>query len=88
MAYALTIFFVTRVAVLCSNTLAPMFRYTGEHNFNLSEYLVVLDKPIGLVLAPDPVTGQVMSKHAEMDVHRCCLSSLRDDGNRLHDVAW
>lgn len=38
--------------------LAPVFRYPGEHAFNLHEYLVTLDKPLGLVLAPDPITGQ------------------------------
>jgi hypothetical protein len=38
---------------------ASVLRYSGELAFNLSEYMVVLDKPLGLTLAPDPVTGQV-----------------------------
>lgn len=33
-------------------------RPLGELAFNLSEYLVVLDKPLGLSVAPDPSTGQ------------------------------
>jgi hypothetical protein len=33
-------------------------RPLGELAFNLSEYLVVLDKPLGLIVAPDPSTGQ------------------------------
>lgn len=37
-----------------------MFRHPGEANINLLEYLVVLDKPIGLSLAPDPKTGQIV----------------------------
>ncbi len=34
-------------------------KYADELGFNLDEYMVVLDKPLGLTLAPDPVTGQV-----------------------------
>jgi hypothetical protein len=30
-----------------------------EYEFSLTQYMVVLDKPIGLTLAPDPLTGQV-----------------------------
>ena len=53
-----------QLLIICSpaaahGTTAPVFRYPGDHNFDLSEYMVVLDKPIGLTLAPDPTTGQV-----------------------------
>eukprot|EP00775_Hariotina_reticulata_P003402 gene3402-3675_t len=30
-----------------------------EYNFSLNQYMVVLDKPIGVTLAPDPTTGVV-----------------------------
>ncbi len=36
-----------------------VLKFKDEINFNLSAYMVVLDKPLGLTLAPDPVTGQV-----------------------------
>ena len=42
--------------------LAPIMRYPGEHVLNLKEYMVTLDKPIGLVLAPDPINGQVRER--------------------------
>ena len=34
----------------------------GEYDFNMSEYMVVLDKPVGLTLAPDPRSGRVSSR--------------------------
>ena len=43
----------------CLCRVDTMFVYPGEHSFNLSEYMVVLDKPIGLTLAQDPISGQV-----------------------------
>ena len=35
-------------------------RYAGENDFNLRQYMVELDKPVGLTLAPDPVTGAIV----------------------------
>ena len=35
------------------------FTYPGEFRFNLSEYTVVLDKPVGISIAPEPGTGRV-----------------------------
>lgn len=35
------------------------FSYPGEFRFNLLEYTVVLDKPLGISIAPDPITGKV-----------------------------
>jgi hypothetical protein len=37
-----------------------VLRYKDEIALNLSAYMVELDKPLGLTLAPDPATGQVM----------------------------
>lgn len=33
--------------------------FPGEYDFNLSEYMVQLEKPVGLTLAPEPHTGRV-----------------------------
>jgi hypothetical protein len=34
--------------------------FPGEYiEFNLAEYMVLLDKPVGLTLAPEPHTGRV-----------------------------
>jgi hypothetical protein len=43
----------------CRSSNPAGFKYYGEYNFNLSEYVVILDKPLGLTLAPDPATGRV-----------------------------
>ncbi|GAX74509.1 hypothetical protein CEUSTIGMA_g1958.t1 [Chlamydomonas eustigma] len=37
-----------------------ILKYTNELTFNLNEYMVVLDKPLGLTLAPDPVEGHIV----------------------------
>ncbi|KAF6259783.1 hypothetical protein COO60DRAFT_973623 [Scenedesmus sp. NREL 46B-D3] len=34
-----------------------------EYSFSLTQLMVVLDKPIGLTLAPDPTTGHVYVQH-------------------------
>lgn len=49
-----------RFPSLSCGLLLRILRYKDEHSFKLSEYMVVLDKPLGLSLAPDP-TGQVKS---------------------------
>lgn len=36
-----------------------------EYSFSLTQYMVVLDKPIGLTLAPDPSTGHVYVQHVQ-----------------------
>ncbi|GFH12734.1 PDZ domain-containing protein [Haematococcus lacustris] len=52
------------VVVAASNGARPdapvtAFRYPGEHNLELSEYMVVLEQPLGLTLAPDPLSGKI-----------------------------
>lgn len=37
----------------------PLNPYDDEYEFSLTQYMVTLDKPIGVTLAPDPLTGQV-----------------------------
>ncbi len=39
----------------------PYKRLANEHDISLSDYMVCLDNPIGLTLAPDPQTGKVSS---------------------------
>ncbi len=36
-----------------------MLRGQEDYAFNLSEYMVMLDKPLGLAVALDPVSGEV-----------------------------
>lgn len=48
-------------AACARSSLSP---FDDEYDFSLSQYMVVLDKPIGLTLAPDPLTGQV--RHVRM----------------------
>jgi hypothetical protein len=42
-----------------------MFSSQEEYSFSLTQLMVVLDKPIGLTLAPDPTTGHVYVQHIE-----------------------
>eukprot|EP00877_Chromochloris_zofingiensis_P005692 jgi/Chrzof1/15123/Cz09g28020.t1 len=49
-----------RCQPLCTDAIGHPFTYPGEYSFNLSEYSVELEKPIGLTLAPDPRTGQIL----------------------------
>jgi hypothetical protein len=41
------------------------FSSQEEYSFSLTQLMVVLDKPIGLTLAPDPTTGHVYVQHIE-----------------------
>jgi hypothetical protein len=42
-----------------------MFSSQEEYSFSLTQLMVVLEKPIGLTLAPDPTTGHVYVQHLE-----------------------
>eukprot|EP00198_Chlamydomonas_reinhardtii_P006987 XP_001696323.1 predicted protein [Chlamydomonas reinhardtii] len=50
---------VRNAASSTSSEASPVFRHPGELDLSLREYMVVLEKPVGLTLAPDPRTGQV-----------------------------
>lgn len=44
---------------------SPSFlQFSDEYSFNLAEYMVHLDKPVGLTLAPEPHTGRVSASFA------------------------
>ncbi|WIA23589.1 hypothetical protein OEZ85_000301 [Tetradesmus obliquus] len=43
----------------------PPFSSQEEYSFSLTQLMVVLDKPIGLTLAPDPTTGHMYVQHIE-----------------------
>ncbi|KAG1671554.1 hypothetical protein FOA52_011276 [Chlamydomonas sp. UWO 241] len=47
-------------AELRGNPSPGVLRYKDEIALNLSAYMVELDKPLGLTLAPDPATGQIV----------------------------
>eukprot|EP00195_Chlamydomonas_chlamydogama_P000584 CAMPEP_0202922760 /NCGR_PEP_ID=MMETSP1392-20130828/78093_1 /ASSEMBLY_ACC=CAM_ASM_000868 /TAXON_ID=225041 /ORGANISM="Chlamydomonas chlamydogama, Strain SAG 11-48b" /LENGTH=614 /DNA_ID=CAMNT_0049616405 /DNA_START=224 /DNA_END=2068 /DNA_ORIENTATION=- len=47
------------------NSVELTVRYPGEYNLNLAEYMVILDKPLGLTLAPDPITGQIIVQNVK-----------------------
>ncbi|GIL77880.1 hypothetical protein Vretimale_6585 [Volvox reticuliferus] len=71
---------------------SAVFRHPGELDLNLREYMVVLEKPVGLTLAPDPKTGQVVIQDIKPnspaqkcgliqvgDVVKCCSAVFGDD---------
>ncbi|KAG2483637.1 hypothetical protein HYH03_017515 [Edaphochlamys debaryana] len=59
---------------------SAVFRHPGELNLNLREYMVVLEKPVGLTLAPDPLTGQVVVQDIKTNspAHKCGLVQVGD----------
>eukprot|EP00798_Chlamydomonas_sp_ICE-L_P009756 gene9756-7631_t len=42
-----------------------LLKYPTERDFNLNEYMVVLEKPLGMTLAPDPISGKIMVQNIE-----------------------
>jgi hypothetical protein len=57
-----------------------MFSSQEEYSFSLTQLMVVLDKPIGLTLAPDPTTGHVYVQHIE--------AGMSAADSRLVLVSW
>ncbi|GLI63087.1 hypothetical protein VaNZ11_005989 [Volvox africanus] len=59
---------------------SAVFRHPGELDLNLREYMVVLEKPVGLTLAPDPKTGQVVIQDIKRNspAHKCGLIQVGD----------
>jgi len=45
---------------------SEFLQFPGEYSFNLAEYMVLLDKPVGLTLAPEPHSGRVGSWSAAL----------------------
>lgn len=43
---------------------SSFLQFSDEYSFNLAEYMVHLDKPVGLTLAPEPHTGRVSASFA------------------------
>ncbi|GBF88665.1 hypothetical protein Rsub_01564 [Raphidocelis subcapitata] len=50
----------SRARALDARGPAGQLQYPGEYSFNLAEYMVMLDKPVGLTLAPEPHTGRIL----------------------------
>uniref|UniRef100_A0A7S3QR52 AMP-activated protein kinase glycogen-binding domain-containing protein n=1 Tax=Dunaliella tertiolecta TaxID=3047 RepID=A0A7S3QR52_DUNTE len=59
---------------------SPPLRFPGEHALRLDEYMVVLDKPLGITLAPDPTSGQIVVQSIKVGspAHQCSLIQVGD----------
>lgn len=84
---------------VAATTSSELFRYHGEQAFNLTQYMVHLAKPLGLTIAPDPDTGQIVIQQVHKgfaadlckliqvgDVLRYCSATYGDEMTECNDL--